>query len=314
MLKGHSNAVDSCEFCSGDETVLVSTSSGDETARLWDLRIQRAVRCLSNAREINHAAVSGDKLTFGTNDGRIGCFDLRTGSVVTVLSETTRLWSTRVSGEVVNKVVMGPSSSVYACDDDGSVFRLNVNNGKMVMSKRLHASLCTGISLRGGEVGKEVVSVGTDCCLKQWMGSDARILKSVTARVDEESQNDGVKMCNPPHLLSVDCDPKGRVAAAAMGDGRVLLWDLEKKKMAGFLRGHNYSVSCVAWAQSNVLASVGNDKQALIWRVDPRKPKEATGQPPQAVIPLPAKPNWACARNELLALACGNEILIHQLR
>ena len=308
MLKGHTGSLESCEFCVGAEAVQVVTcSSEDATVRLWDLRARRAVRCFTDATHASHAVWEANSIVLGGADGRVSLLDARAGSVV---GPAPQLWGCKVGDEVVNQVHVA-GELVYSCADDGRVVCVGLKSGKKradaAAGPPAHESLCTGVASRP-ESKNEFVSVGTDCRLKQWSRTDKsrQLLKSCHFSPAAE-EGGSMQLCNPPHLLSVACDPRGRVAAVAVGDGRVLLWELEKKKVAATLRRHTYSVAMVRWAAPQLLVSFGNDRRALLWRVEPRKAKATAGEP-CAEMALESKPDWAAARSDLMLVAAGKVV------
>jgi WD40 repeat protein len=291
FLKGHTSDIDSCEFGSSPSSA-VTCSSEDQTVRLWDVEKQSCTQCFVKV-PATHAVVreEGRVLYVGTSEGRVLKLDSRIegNRMVSPAGGKACVWETQVGNEVINQVDV-EAGLVFSCDDDGAVFCQKEKDGVALTQKfgmrSKHNGLCTGLSVRRGK--RELVSVGTDCSLKQW-SFEGKLLKSFTVSLEDTSES--LQLCNPPQLLSVSCDAKGRIAAGAAGDGRILIWDLEKKKSVRFLNGHSYSVSNVCFGRDYLL-SVGNDKKMLLWKLDSRKPKSAEKDPVKSVE-LDYKPNFA---------------------
>ena len=311
VLRGHGGPVDSIEGCG---TTLVTCSAADGTVRLWDARTHRSHRCFARVAGANHATLAGEKVLVATARGELLCVDGRaTDRVVTVAADAT-LWRTQLSKEVLNQTaVCAEQAVVVACDDDGAVHTVRLDSGAHQTLEPRHTSLCTGLALRSG--CREAVSVGTDCVLKQWsLATGKLVTKSSAVAPEASTSSNGPQLCNPPHLLSVACDPRrGAVAAVACGDGRVLLWDCTKHKFIRSLSGgHSYSVSHVSWPSESLLLSAGNDCAALLWSVDPRKPKSGPAAPVRRIA-LSGKPNWAASDAGHAYFAIGDAVQIHSL-
>ncbi len=311
VLLGHSGPIDSVE-CIGESTV-VTCSSRDKTVRLWDVRgsTKRAVRCFAGVEGgANHATGAGEAVLVACSSGELLSLDTRvTGEVVTRASKAT-LWRQQISDEVLNQsAVCAQEGVAVVCDDNGVLHRVVCSTGAVAFDQK-HTSLCTSVALRSS--CREAVSVGTDCVLKQWniASNPPKLLKS-HAVVPEPSSSSGLQLCNPPHLLSVACDPRrGALAAAACGDGRVLLWDCAKHKFIRSLSGgHSYSVSHVSWPTDELLMSAGNDGFACVWSVDPRKPKNSPKVPVRKLA-LEGKPNWAASSSAALYFAIGDRVVV----
>ncbi len=307
-MRGHAGAVDSVECCGG---LLVTSCAADRTVRLWDQRTNKVARCFAKIEGANHATLAGDKVLVATGSGELLCLDARSSSQIVATAAAAALWRSQLGSEVLNQVaVCAEHDLAVVCDDEGAVHVVKMDNGSHQALEPRHTSLCTSVALRAGS--REAVSVGTDCVLKQWLlaGAGGKLITKSNTVAPEAST--GPQLCNPPHLLSVACDPRrGAVAAVASGDGRVLLWDCAKHKFIRTLSGgHSYSVSHVSWPTEGLLLSVGNDCAALIWSVDPRKPKGASSEPVRRIA-LSGKPNWTASSAEAAYFAIGDIVQVH---
>lgn len=324
-MKGHKGSIDSVEVFG---CFLVTCSSADKTVRLWDVRCgNRAVRCFAGLDEGNFATLINDQTLLVLNGGAMTALDMRQGAIVTS-AESCTMFREELSNEVLNQVVMASQDTAFVCDDNGCVIKVGNVTGKRtktVFAER-HSSLCTSIAL----AKDELLSVGTDCAVKQWNMASGKLLKSQMIMVDQ--QGDAATIANPPHLLSVAV--KAKVAAIACGDGRILLWDCAKRKLLPSIKDfHTYSAShvvcacCVvsvffflsecldqSWPTSDLLLSCGNDMKGALWRVDTRKPKSSDLKVPVASFELTGKPNWACSTPASAFFAIGDTVHAHEIK
>jgi WD40 repeat protein len=80
---------------------------------------------------------------------------------------------------------------------------------------------------------------------------------------------------NPPIAQSLDCHKEGNRAAVGLGNGKCILFDLNRKgvdSVADVLDNHEYSVHQVAFMYENerpILCTAGLDDKLLIWDVAP---------------------------------------------
>jgi WD40 repeat protein len=310
-LRGHVGAVDSVECCG---TVVVTSCGADRTVRLWDQRTNKTSRCYAQVDGANHATLAGEKVLVATCQGELMCLDARSSSQLVTPVAAAVVWRAQFGKEVLNQVAVSAEQDVaVVCDDDGAVHTVALASGSHNTLEPRHTSLCTSVAVRASS--REAVSVGTDCVLKQWsLQSGKLVVKSFMVTPEPSTSSGGPKLCNPPHLLSVACDPRrGSVAAVASGDGRVLIWDCAKHKFIRSLSGgHSYSVSHVSWPTESMILSAGNDCAALLWSVDPRKPKSAPQEPVRRIA-LSGKPNWTASSAEAAYFAIGNTVQVYGL-
>jgi WD40 repeat protein len=292
--------------------VVVTSCSADKTVRLWDLRTNKVSRCFAQVEGANHATLAGDKVLVATCHGELLYLDARSSSQL--VTPGAVVWRAQLGKEVLNQVAVSVEQDVaVVCDDDGAVHTVVLASGSHHTLEPRHTSLCTSVAVRAAS--REAVSVGTDCVLKQWsLQSGKLVVKSSVVTPEPSTSSGGPKLCNPPHLLSVACDPRrGSVAAVASGDGRVLIWDCSKHKFIRSLSGgHSYSVSHVSWPTESTILSAGNDCAALLWSVDPRKPKSAPQEPVHRIA-LSGKPNWTASSADAAYFAIGNTVQVHGL-
>jgi WD40 repeat protein len=311
VMRGHAGPVDSVECCGA---FVVTSCSADKTVRMWDQRTNKTARCFAGIEGVNHAMLTDEKMLVATCTGELLCLDARWSGQIVAPAAATVVWRAQLGKEVLNQVAVCAEQNVaLVCDDDGVVHTVTLDIGSRLALEPRHTSLCTSVALRASY--REAVSVGTDCVLKQWSLALGKLLtKSSTVMPEAASSSAEPQLCNPPHLLSVACDPRrGAVAAAASGDGRVLIWDCAKHKFVRTLTGgHTYSVSHVSWPTESTILSAGNDCAALIWSIDPRKPKSAPSEPVRR-ISLCGKPNWTASDAEAAYFAIDDVVQIHML-
>ncbi len=184
-LKGHKGEIDSVE-CFSDSSHLVSCSSADKTVRVWDTRSKCAVRCFTELPG-NHASFAKEHVLLVLSEGSIHGLDLRMDSKIVSSASKSSLFCDVISDEVLNQAVVTADDSVFLCDDNGCVTKVSSvfsssNRPKLVFGDR-HSSLCTSIAA----VSTELISVGTDCAVKQWNSSNGKLLKSHVVSTEQEA-------------------------------------------------------------------------------------------------------------------------------
>ena len=300
-MKGHKGEIDCVEVF---EEILVSCSSEDGTIRLW--REGKTFRCFTNVVGCCYAKFYGGDLFVGTEEGEIIKMDCAKSTSIVSDAKESVVWRCRVGEEAVNEVDFY-KDDMFVCDDNGSISKVDCKTGqkKDWLNASGHAGLCMSISCRPNSM--ELISGGTDITIKQWSLKSNKPLKGYS--IQSSQQQNSSQMCNPPHVLKVCCHPKGRIAAAALGDGRIAICDLENKKISNYIEAHSYSISHVSWMEQDMLCSVGNDKKVCLWKINPRKPKE-TEKTAAEKWDLMGKPNWTATRKGKIFLAIGKEIHI----
>eukprot|EP01102_Stenamoeba_stenopodia_P011891 TRINITY_DN3688_c0_g1_i2.p1 TRINITY_DN3688_c0_g1~~TRINITY_DN3688_c0_g1_i2.p1 ORF type:complete len:170 (-),score=32.83 TRINITY_DN3688_c0_g1_i2:67-576(-) len=100
--------------------------------------------------------------------------------------------------------------------------------------------------------------------------------KSKAKSKQAEEQSSGLQIVNPPYVHSLSVN--GRRVAAALGDFRVVVYDLNNNQLQHSLHGHSSSVSQVQFATfgSEYLISGGNDSLLILWDLS----RTPTSQPP----------------------------------
>lgn len=297
LFRGHKGDIESVEFCGESGNLALSASGADGSCRIWDLRLGRTVQCLGKLGKLTHAIWRGEDAIYTCEEtGVVSRLDTR-GTAVVKKGVDCVLWSVSVGNEVVNQLDMSANgTTLLACDDGGSVHALESATGRSLVSKVLLTSLVTSISCRPNST--EVVAVGTDCAVRVWSyqgGAAATPPKAFVVTADAGDGSSSTQMLNPPHVHHVKCHPKGRYAAAALGDGRCLLFDLNTRKPLDYLSGaHTYSLSHVSFPTERLLVTAGNDKLCVVWSVDARKCKGAAARHKWK---LPEKPNWTATHS-----------------
>jgi WD40 repeat protein len=317
-IKGHKGDIASVEHARHEHgNVAVTCSGEDGTCRSWDLRVSNnkgASWCLTKLAGITHALpVSQDALYACDEKGRVLRLDTRRVASIVNDAATTQLWcangSSPESAEVMNQVdVSSDGATVVSCDDNGCVFAFEASTGAIIGHPKgpIHSSLATSVAVRSGT--SEVVTGGTDCAVRLWRyGPQSGTLKSCVVETPSQ-QVDTSTMCNPPHVHHVCCHPTGRIAAAALGDGRCLLYDLKERKVGAYLSGvHSYSLAHSSFPTQSTLITAGNDRLCALWSITPRKCKTSTVMHRWPL--LDGKPNWASSNERHMLVAMERSVV-----
>jgi WD40 repeat protein/serine/threonine protein kinase len=272
-LASTSNEICDIAF-SPDGKMLAAAGGGEPTARLWDVATGHLIRTLKDdgpnpdgnlalgpdgkahtgqrrtgtERQRKPVAFSpdGKALAFGTGDGTINVWDVRSGSLVRVLRdhrnlepitglayspEGKRLASSSFMGQAIN--LWGPAT--------GYLLRTIKGYTGVILD--------TAFSPDGAHIAS--------ACL------DGKIRIWDTTR-DQEARSLETKSA----VLDVAFGPDGSFLASAGKDRTITLWDRTSGQVIRTLVGHTATVRCVALGGNGpIAASAGDDRSIRIWDV-----------------------------------------------
>lgn len=210
------------------ETNLIATGSEDHSVRLWDIRADRAVKCIAKCFEESVEAVrfspSDENVLYAASGKCLFSFDLRTDGVL-ITSPSIR--SDSCSTDVISAVAVNPSGSFLAVADDAGIVTI-VDSKKLnaFKPKRLrgHSNLVNAVAFNPIDA-TSFVSGGFDYQLFTWdLGKPGDSPASVVdiARLGNEGLDEfSSKSVNPPFVQSLSFTCNGQAIAVALGDGSV---------------------------------------------------------------------------------------------
>jgi WD40 repeat protein len=201
-------------------------------------------------------------------------------------------------GGLIRSAVFGKDSAkIISCGGDGNVTVWDTASLEAQMSLSGHQGtvLCCGIN----EAGTHIVSSGDDCTVRLWSAEDGKQLQSM------EAQDSPVRLCmfDKSNTKILACDVTGRVyvwtlmsevilnlirryaetlsciamsldqtlMAAGCNNGRIMMWDVEKRELIWESSLHQGRVEALAFNTLDELASAGQDGRISIVSVETGK-------------------------------------------
>lgn len=122
--------------------------------------------------------------------------------------------------------------------------------------------------------GSFVLTGATDGTVRWWGVADNKLLDTLGVDAKE-------------HVLALAIAPDARSAVFGLSDGRLCLWDLQKRREVKRWKAHGGSVVAVAFSPDGKrLASAGDDGNANVWQASGTLVKKLAGhtEPVQAVV------------------------------
>ncbi|KAK9712083.1 hypothetical protein K7432_007373 [Basidiobolus ranarum] len=278
LLKGHKDSVLCLDISDTvlNERSLLATGSEDSTARIWDLRTNKAVWGFKDFEDaVTSVKFASDKCPyqfFVSSGVKVHGYDLR--NVESPIMTTPSI-TYEANEDEINQIAINEKSTLLAtCDDNGEVKVIDISTQKLVKRfRQSHNNIAMSVSFRAKKPW-EVFSGGLDNQLIQWdfsRGSPIQVF-DMSEDIDQQQAN---QLVNPPFVNSISISSDGKVVASGLGDGTIQIlaagaksgsrgknsWN--KGRLYG---GHSYSVAQVMFNQSgDKLASAGNEGIITIW-------------------------------------------------
>jgi len=253
-LKGHNQAVTSCELSSDGQFAL--TGSMDATMRLWDLNLGNSVRLFrGHEKDVNSVAFSADnrQIVSGSRDKTIKLWNTLAECKYTIVDENHTDW--------VSCVRFSPSAKnplIVSCGWDKLIKVWNLNNCKLKTNLAGHTGVLYTITISPD--GSLCGSGGKDGTAMLWDVNDGKHLYSLDAQ----------------STINAMCfSPKNYWLCAATDDA-IKIWDLENKNiLAERLRddaskktgGIPWCVSLTWSADGNTLFAGSTDGDVYVYTI-----------------------------------------------
>lgn len=208
-------------------------------------------------------------------------------------ASATRLWSlplgrevTRLTGHtnrVWTAMFTRDSARVVSAGFDGVIRVSTAGDGREIQALKGHTNSVVW-SLAVAPNGRELVSAGQDCTLREWDLETGAGLRTIQAQTHPGEDNDVT--------LSVAVSPDGRRLASAGYDGNVQLWDYATGRRLWANRTLATRLWSVAWSpDGRLLAASGDDGRLAVWRVAKGSKLWQAHVPPDAIGTVVFHPN-----------------------
>jgi eukaryotic-like serine/threonine-protein kinase len=286
VFNGHKGAVVCALFLADGRSVI---SGGlDRTLRIWDAAESRELRALEGAPDrIDAMALSQDGRLLAMASGPTqvaNLWDLATG-------KERFAWPSK--GRVFGVAFAPDGKSVATGNGDGSVQIYSVARGTHLQTITGHSHAVLAVAW--GPAGDTIATASDDNTVRHWhvrtgtplniftgypsrawcvaYAPDGRTLATTgrdgTVRIWEPSRTRPVIQLGDglPATLTLAMAPDRPALATGHTDGAVRIWDLAARRMLTELRGHNHSVTALAWSADGRLLASSGDWTIRLWDV-----------------------------------------------
>ncbi|XP_019910934.1 WD repeat-containing protein 88 isoform X2 [Esox lucius] len=251
VLRGHTEAVTSCQFCFDDTKVL--TSSQDTTARLWDAESGATLLAYKGGHQLNvsECALVPDKkrLITASWDKTLKAWDMETGTVIWTAAQDGLLTSCSVSAD--GKYVASSS------DPENRLCLTSADTGERILQIKGHHK-ATIMQCCFDPQSQHVASVSADRSIKLW----DMVSNKTTLSINSTHTNVIANCCFTPN---------GRHLCTASWDKSLRLWDIQTgtyRSHGGLVlgKGHDGSISsCAFSSDASLLVSGAYDRTVAVW-------------------------------------------------
>lgn len=229
VLKGHKECINCIDSTTSSRN-LIATGSDDKCVRLWDLRTNKAIKCVVQCFESSVEAVkfsvSDDNFLFAASSNSLFNFDLRKDGIIIKSPVSV---NTDAATDEINTIAVSLSGDFVAFGDDSGVATiLETNNLKAYKPKRLngHNSLVNAIAFSPVDPNSFVTG-GFDCLLSTWsLDSPNSPKSSVNMAKLTLCTELTTKSINPPFVQNLSYIFQGQAIVVALGDGSVNLFTI----------------------------------------------------------------------------------------
>ena len=270
VLRGHKGPISVLASHPSDPFVLAS-GSDDFTARLWDYRTQKSVKCFlgpslpvssicfdTKLPHVLHVSYNGQVLGFDIR--KEGVLDREAASAISLGDITVE----------VNSISMHQKERILVIADDEKVSVIDLLQTKTRLYSHFHSNIISKASFRPGSAG-EIASCAFDyryCCWDYRTGKAKFSVDFSSLRWNDDSAScDGIPLTNPPFPHDFVFLDRGRQSAVAMGDGSVCVISNADGGVLGRVQGHGGMVTNLDGNLVSEFVSAGVDKCVKVWTV-----------------------------------------------
>jgi WD40 repeat protein len=246
ILKGHKECLN-CVDSTTSSRNLIATGSDDKSVRLWDIRTNKAIKCVVQCFESPVEAVkfsvSEDHLLYAASSNSLFTFDLRKDGII-MKSPTSVI--TDAATDEINTIAVNLSGDFVAVGDDSGIATiLETNNLKAYKPKRLngHNSLVNAMAFSPVNPNSFVTG-GFDCLLSTWDLDNPNGPKSSVnmSKLGNEKNESTMKNINPPFVQNLSYIFQAMAIVVALGDGSVMYFIIFITILALFIYAVTYVV------------------------------------------------------------------------
>lgn len=262
---GHSSRVTAIAW-SPDGKYLASASY-DKTVQIWDASNGQNILTYKGHRQhVNAIAWSPESkyIASASDDGTVQTWEAMTGRMHITF---------RGHVEEVSAVAWSPDGFYIASGGSDKMVKVwKVKSEKLIYTYFEHGDKIQSIAWSPD--GKWVASAGKDRKVHIWNPTKeppkhsflSTFLSSFTRKIETLNEHNG-------QIFSVAWSPDSRRIASASGDRRVLIGDIQTKKIVFSMGEGSTSIkNVVAWSpKGEHIAIGGNDKTVQIWNVNSKK-------------------------------------------
>ncbi|WRT65020.1 uncharacterized protein IL334_001961 [Kwoniella shivajii] len=260
ILTGHTAPVLSIAF--SPKSNLLVTGSFDESAIIWDVKRGRVLRSLPAHADaiwcVGWDTEGGMVLTAGA-DGLIRLWDVNTGQCLKTLDNDTN--------SPVSYATFTPSSYFLLSSTLSSTLRIyNIHTSKVLKTLQAPGSYISEKYPCPAIVFTAPQPQPTPTCQ-----SSDRAGNDVDVNMDVDGDSDGTETQKRVDGKSEEGKKKEAWTVSGSENGKIIIWDLQSKKLIQILPGHTNPIVAIAVHPSGRLLASGSlqpDKTIKLWRVD----------------------------------------------
>lgn len=243
-LPGHRGGTTNVAFTDDGRSLV--TSGADGTLKIWNAGSGREIRSITlDAGAATATAIEGSRALTGHADGRVGLWDLQTGS---------RLGTFKRADAAIMAVALATDSNrLLAASRDSmvSIWDPSVPQQPAGLIEA-HEGPVTAIahSSRNGFLA----TGGDDHTVRLWRVGRLELVRSYRG--------------HRAPITSLAFSPDGRYVAAAAADGRIRIWSTSSSSLYRLMAAHKAGVRGLAFSPSGeILASAADDGSVQLWQV-----------------------------------------------
>ena len=228
-LKGHKGSVTCLQRNDIEQTLL--SGAEDKTVRLWDLRTNRTVKCMTGiVADIESIRYGYDKhIVHVASSTSLYSFDLRSEGLLNREPVSQVNFS---EGDEVSSIALNSKGDTLAVAMDSGVINLlsmrhglfleNAGATRYKRLSRIHTNIVSSIQFKKNNP-RELLSGGFDYTGCIWDIDKGRPKATTVFQMiqNEEVDENKMQLVNPPFVMHMNYMMDGRCVAAALGDGTV---------------------------------------------------------------------------------------------
>ncbi|BBM85914.1 protein kinase domain-containing protein [Candidatus Uabimicrobium amorphum] len=263
----------------------IFSSSGNNTARLWNINTGKQLSHIQHADTINSAAFHHNNkiLATASSDKTVKLWNIQTGKEILQL---------KGHSDMVTSIAFAKGSKILASASEDQTIRLwDTTSGQELSKIVAHSDAIN--SIKFNHDGEILASASRDHTIKLWDLQTRKSFLSLTGHtatvnaiafshndqiLASASEDHTIRLWNTVSgkelsqiaghtaaIHSTAFSHDGEILASASRDHTVKLWDTKTGKKLFHLKGHDAAVNAVAFSRHNILASASEDRTIKFW-------------------------------------------------